>query len=29
MMVVAVYKELLKNYKRRSIGIFGTSAGAI
>jgi len=27
--VVAVYKELLKNYKRRSIGIFGTSAGAI
>jgi acetyl esterase/lipase len=26
---VAVYKELLKNYKPRSIGIFGTSAGAI
>lgn len=27
--VVAVYKELLKQYKPRSIGIFGTSAGAI
>jgi epsilon-lactone hydrolase len=27
--VVAVYKELLKNYKPQSIGIFGTSAGAI
>lgn len=27
--VVAVYKELLKIYKPRSIGIFGTSAGAI
>ena len=27
--VVAVYKELLKAYKPRSIGIFGTSAGAI
>ena len=27
--VVAVYKELLKNYKPGSIGIFGTSAGAI
>ena len=27
--VVAVYKELLKTYKPRSIGIFGTSAGAI
>src|SRR5215469_14990813 len=27
--VVAVYKELLKSYKPRSIGIFGTSAGAI
>jgi epsilon-lactone hydrolase len=27
--VVAVYKELLKGYKPRSIGIFGTSAGAI
>ena len=26
---VAVYKELLKTYKPRSIGIFGTSAGAI
>ena len=26
---VAVYKELLKNYKPHSIGIFGTSAGAI
>jgi epsilon-lactone hydrolase len=26
--VVAVYKELLKTYKPRSIGIFGTSAGA-
>jgi len=27
--VVAVYKELLKTFKPRSIGIFGTSAGAI
>jgi len=27
--VVAVYKELLKTYKPRSIGIFGPSAGAI
>src|ERR1700733_1495942 len=27
--VVAVYKELLKSYKPRRIGIFGTSAGAI
>lgn len=27
--VVAVYKELLKNYQPRRIGIFGTSAGAI
>ncbi len=27
--VVAVYKELLKTYKPSSIGIFGTSAGAI
>jgi epsilon-lactone hydrolase len=27
--VVAVYKELLKAYKPKSIGIFGTSAGAI
>ena len=27
--VVAVYKELLKTYKPRHIGIFGTSAGAI
>jgi len=27
--VVVVYKELLKTYKPRSIGIFGTSAGAI
>jgi epsilon-lactone hydrolase len=27
--VVAVYKELLKTYKPNSIGIFGTSAGAI
>lgn len=27
--VVAVYKELLKDYKPQSIGIFGTSAGAI
>jgi epsilon-lactone hydrolase len=27
--VVAVYKELLKAYKPRCIGIFGTSAGAI
>jgi acetyl esterase/lipase len=27
--VVAVYKELLKTYKAHSIGIFGTSAGAI
>jgi epsilon-lactone hydrolase len=27
--VVAVYKELLKTYQSRSIGIFGTSAGAI
>jgi epsilon-lactone hydrolase len=27
--VVAVYKELLKNYKPQNIGIFGTSAGAI
>jgi epsilon-lactone hydrolase len=26
--VVAVYKELLKTYKPRNIGIFGTSAGA-
>jgi epsilon-lactone hydrolase len=26
--VVAVYKELLKTYKPRGIGIFGTSAGA-
>lgn len=27
--VVVVYKELLKTYKPRGIGIFGTSAGAI
>jgi len=27
--VVAVYRELLKTYKPKSIGIFGTSAGAI
>lgn len=27
--VIAVYKELLKSYKPESIGIFGTSAGAI
>jgi len=27
--VIAVYKELLKTYKPASIGIFGTSAGAI
>ena len=27
--VVAVYKELLKTYKPQSIGIYGTSAGAI
>lgn len=27
--VVAVYKELLKTYKPRNVGIFGTSAGAI
>jgi acetyl esterase/lipase len=27
--VVAVYKELLKTYKPHSIGIFGTSAGAV
>ena len=27
--VVAVYKELLKTYKPRAIGIFGTSAGGI
>jgi monoterpene epsilon-lactone hydrolase len=27
--VVAVYKELLRTYKPQSIGIFGTSAGAI
>ena len=27
--VVAVYKELLKTYKPKSIGIFGTSAGAV
>ncbi len=27
--MVAVYKELLKTYSPRSIGIFGTSAGAI
>jgi epsilon-lactone hydrolase len=27
--VVAVYRELLKTYKPRNIGIFGTSAGAI
>jgi len=27
--VVAVYKDLLKDYKPASIGIFGTSAGAI
>lgn len=27
--VVGVYKELLKTYQPRSIGIFGTSAGAI
>jgi acetyl esterase/lipase len=26
--VVAVYKELLKTYKPRNIGVFGTSAGA-
>src|SRR5215469_17493165 len=26
---IAVYKELLKNYQPRRIGIFGTSAGAI
>jgi acetyl esterase/lipase len=27
--VVAVYKELLKTYQPKRIGIFGTSAGAI
>jgi monoterpene epsilon-lactone hydrolase len=27
--VVAVYQELLKTYKPRNIGIFGTSAGAV
>lgn len=27
--VVAVYKEILKTYKPKNIGIFGTSAGAI
>ncbi len=27
--VVAVYKELLKTYKSRNVGIYGTSAGAI
>ncbi len=27
--VIAVYRELLKSYNPRSIGIFGTSAGAI
>ena len=27
--VVAVYKELLKTYKPRNIGLYGTSAGAI
>ena len=27
--VVAVYKELLKTYQPRNVGIFGTSAGAI
>jgi len=27
--VIAVYRELLKTYKPKSIGIFGTSAGAI
>jgi acetyl esterase/lipase len=27
--VIAVYKELLKTYKPRSIGVFGTSAGGI
>ena len=27
--VVAVYKDLLKTYKPKNIGIFGTSAGAI
>ena len=27
--VVAVYKELLKTYKPKNVGIFGTSAGAI
>ncbi len=27
--VVAVYKELLKSHKPKSIGVFGTSAGAI
>jgi acetyl esterase/lipase len=27
--VVAVYRELLKTYKPRNVGIFGTSAGAI
>jgi acetyl esterase/lipase len=27
--VIAVYKELLKTYKPRDIGIYGTSAGAI
>ena len=27
--VIAVYRELLKSYKPRSIGIFGTSAGAV
>ena len=27
--VVAVYKELLKTYKPHSVGIFGTSAGAV
>jgi epsilon-lactone hydrolase len=27
--VIAVYRELLKTYKPQSIGIFGTSAGAI
>src|SRR5256885_9278816 len=27
--VVAIYRELLKTYKPRNVGIFGTSAGAI
>src|SRR5437763_2326185 len=27
--VIAIYRELLKTYKPRNIGIFGTSAGAI